>query len=162
RLEDPAPGPVAGEQREPPVAGEGQLVGVAGGVVTPASLACHPVNPSPVRPWPNRTGRSRPVAPNPGHPPFVNRDAAPSYAGTADGRRRSVQAGVMPPPPVGGHYQLSPGWQRRVRQWGEGAAVPEEGMIAFAQWLSSGGHRSAVPDASASAGRSNPCAFRDQ
>ena len=67
---------------------------------------------------------------------FVNRDAAPSYTETADRLRRSVQAGVIPPP-VGGHFQLSPGLQGRIRRWGEGSAMAEEGMIAFSEWLSS-------------------------
>jgi hypothetical protein len=68
---------------------------------------------------------------------FVNRDAAPSYPELAECMQRSVLAGVMPPP-VGGHYRLSPEWRPRVRQWDGRSAVPEEGMIAFAEWLSSG------------------------
>src|SRR5262249_28444688 len=56
RLDHPAPGPVAGQQGEPPVAGEGRLVGVAGVVVAPASLACHRVTPSPRPPGPGPAG----------------------------------------------------------------------------------------------------------
>jgi len=67
---------------------------------------------------------------------FIGRTAAPSYDEMAGCVRRSARAGVIPPP-ADGRYQLTPEWRRRVHQWGAGAAIPEEGMIAFAERLSS-------------------------
>lgn len=67
---------------------------------------------------------------------FINRVAEPSYADLAGCLHRAVLAGALPPP-VGGRYRFSPEWVPRVRQWDGQFPVSEDGMIAFAEWLSS-------------------------
>jgi hypothetical protein len=66
---------------------------------------------------------------------FVNRDAAPSFTELAGCVDRAVRAGVMPLP-ADGRYRLNPEWLQRVRAYDGGFSVPEEGMIAFQEWLS--------------------------
>lgn len=68
---------------------------------------------------------------------FINRDAASNYRELAACLERAVLAGVMTPP-EGGRYRISPDWLPRIHRWDGQFAVSEDGMIAFAEWLSSG------------------------